>query len=199
MLIFKTIFQKVFKLDKCFRINKMGNCLDRTLSDDAEDDIVGAPSSEESSSNRSRSSRQRSHSYTRILDHSSSSSLVSLNCPVNNNNSHRIPSGAHSIHDPSSYFVRSYTNSQFLNDTHSSSLPINLQIPISSSVGLHTSLSSSLPSNSSSTQQVFYLAPNIQRTADQLTEEEQIKLLKRVTLIQQLPSGSYDESKKNKE
>ena len=48
-------------------------------------------------------------------------------------------------------------------------------------------------------QQVYYLTPNVQRTADQLTEEEQIKLLKRMTLIQQLPSGSYDENKKNKE
>jgi hypothetical protein len=48
-------------------------------------------------------------------------------------------------------------------------------------------------------QPVYYLSPNVQRTADQLTEEEQIKLLKRMTLIQQLPSGLYDESKKNKE
>jgi len=48
-------------------------------------------------------------------------------------------------------------------------------------------------------QQVFYLNPSVQRTADQLTEEEQIKLLKRMTLIQQLPSGTYDENKKHKE
>lgn len=53
--------------------------------------------------------------------------------------------------------------------------------------------------NSVSQQQVFYLTPNVQRTADQLTEEEQIKLLKRMTLIQQLPCGFYDENKKNKE
>lgn len=46
---------------------------------------------------------------------------------------------------------------------------------------------------------VYYLTPNVQRTADQLTEEDQIKLLKRMALIQQLPSGSYDENKKNKE
>ena len=38
-------------------------------------------------------------------------------------------------------------------------------------------------SNNNSSQ-VYYLAPNVQRTADQLTEEEQIKLLKRMTLIQ---------------
>lgn len=66
-------------------------------------------------------------------------------------------------------------------------------------------LSSSFPSNAgldpsmSSQQQVFYLTPNTQRTADQLTEEEQIKLLKRMTLIQQLPTGSFDENKKHKE
>jgi hypothetical protein len=70
--------------------------------------------------------------------------------------------------------------------------------------------SSSLPSSGLDTpysqqqqqqqqQQVFYLTPNTQRTADQLTEEEQIKLLKRMTLIQQLPTGSFDENKKHKE
>jgi hypothetical protein len=53
--------------------------------------------------------------------------------------------------------------------------------------------------NSNSQQQVFYLSPSQQRTADQLTEEEQIKLLKRMTLVQQLPTGSFDQNKKHKE
>ena len=63
-------------------------------------------------------------------------------------------------------------------------------------------LSSSLPNqpfNLPSSQQVFYLSPNVQRTADQLTEEDQIKLLKRMTLIQQLPCGAYDQNKKHRE
>jgi len=50
-----------------------------------------------------------------------------------------------------------------------------------------------------SNEPVYYLTPNVQRTAGQLTEEEQIKLLKRMALIQQLPSGKYDANKKNKE
>lgn len=77
----------------------------------------------------------------------------------------------------------------------SSSLPTN---GISSN-GFANLMSNNNNTNGSSSSQVYYLAPNVQRTADQLTEEEQIKLLKRMTLIQQLPSGSYDENKKNKE
>lgn len=78
-----------------------------------------------------------------------------------------------------------------------------------SSLGL-SGLSSSFPSTTAlgasaaaagatSSQQVVYLTPNTQRTVDQLTEEEQVKLLKRMTLIQQLPTGSFDENKKHKE
>ncbi|CAF0733439.1 unnamed protein product [Brachionus calyciflorus] len=62
--------------------------------------------------------------------------------------------------------------------------------------------STSLPNQSfslTSSQQVYYLTPNVQRTADQLTEEDQIKLLKRMALIQQLPCGAYDENKKHRE
>jgi len=64
---------------------------------------------------------------------------------------------------------------------------------------LHMGPVGSLATSGSMSQQVFYLTPNVQRTADQLTEEEQIKLLKRMALIQQLPCGFYDENKKNKE
>ena len=181
----------------------MGNCLDRSLSDEGEsDDLI-----ETAFESRS---RRRSNNY-RILDqHSTSSSLLSLttnnNCVSSQiNHSQTEPRrifnhSTSSIHDPNSFFTNrsTYTNSElFLNA--SSSLPLNLN-----STGSISSLGSLQPNSNSSNnqqqqQQVFYLTPNVQRTADQLTEEEQIKLLKRMTLIQQLPAGSYDESKKNKE
>ncbi|XP_037088563.1 RING finger protein 11-like isoform X2 [Pollicipes pollicipes] len=47
---------------------------------------------------------------------------------------------------------------------------------------------------------VFYPSPNVVRTAAQLTEEEQVKIAKRMGLIQHLPSGTYDgAARKNKE
>jgi E3 ubiquitin-protein ligase RNF11 len=39
----------------------------------------------------------------------------------------------------------------------------------------------------------------VQRTANQLTEDEQIRIAKRIGLIQNLPTGFYDGSKKNRE
>jgi len=46
---------------------------------------------------------------------------------------------------------------------------------------------------------VFYPSPNVSRPASQLTEEEQIKIAQRIGLIQHLPIGHYDGSKKNRE
>lgn len=49
---------------------------------------------------------------------------------------------------------------------------------------------------------VFYPSPSVGRTASQLTEEEQVKIAKRIGLIQHLPSGMYDTKSschKNKE
>ena len=47
---------------------------------------------------------------------------------------------------------------------------------------------------------VYYPAPNVSRPASQLTEEEQIKIAKRLGLISHLPTGVYDGSaKKSKE
>lgn len=46
---------------------------------------------------------------------------------------------------------------------------------------------------------VYYPSPNISRPVNQLTEEEQIKIAKRLGLIQHLPTGSYDGCKKNRE
>ncbi|XP_072023622.1 RING finger protein 11-like [Amphiura filiformis] len=46
---------------------------------------------------------------------------------------------------------------------------------------------------------VYHVSPNQRRTVNQLTEEEQIKIAKRIGLIQHLPTGSYDGSKKARE
>nr|CAD7441373.1 unnamed protein product [Timema bartmani] len=46
---------------------------------------------------------------------------------------------------------------------------------------------------------VYYPSPNVRRIASQLSEEEQIKIAKRIGLIQHLPIGTYDGSKKNRE
>lgn len=46
---------------------------------------------------------------------------------------------------------------------------------------------------------MYYPSPNVSRPASQLTEEEQIKIAQRIGLIQHLPTGSYDGSKKNRE
>ena len=47
---------------------------------------------------------------------------------------------------------------------------------------------------------VYHPTPNVSRQAHQLTEEEQIKIAKRLGLIQHLPTGVYDgTAKKAKE
>lgn len=46
---------------------------------------------------------------------------------------------------------------------------------------------------------VYYPSPNVSRPASQLTEEEQVKIAKRIGLIHHLPTGIYDGSKKNRE
>lgn len=175
----------------------MGNCLDRTLSDDGEEG--GSSSTEqETTRHRSRSRHYRPHrssynnNYTRFDSNASnSSSLISLNSNqrlvsqsqnINQNCTHGSSIGSFQTTNGSSIF------------SPSSSIPGSLQIGSSLPV---ESLASSY--NNSMSQQVYYLTPNVQRTADQLTEEEQVKLLKRMTLIQQLPSTTYDENKKNKE
>ncbi|XP_014674389.1 PREDICTED: RING finger protein 11-like [Priapulus caudatus] len=46
---------------------------------------------------------------------------------------------------------------------------------------------------------VYHTAPNVTRPATQLTEEEQVRIAQRIGLIQHLPTGIYDGSKKNRE
>ena len=46
---------------------------------------------------------------------------------------------------------------------------------------------------------LFYPSPNVGRQANQLTEEEQVKIAQRIGLIQHLPTGCYDGCKKNRE
>jgi E3 ubiquitin-protein ligase RNF11 len=47
---------------------------------------------------------------------------------------------------------------------------------------------------------VYYPSPNVRRQANQLTEDEQIKIAQRLGLISHLPLGVYDGcSKRGKE
>ncbi|XP_055714449.1 RING finger protein 11 [Phlebotomus papatasi] len=48
-------------------------------------------------------------------------------------------------------------------------------------------------------QPVFYPSPSVSRPATHLTEEEQVKIAKRIGLIQHLPIGAYDGCKKARE
>ncbi|UYV80437.1 RNF11 [Cordylochernes scorpioides] len=60
-------------------------------------------------------------------------------------------------------------------------------------------LSPPLPSYEYQQESVYYPSPNVSRPASQLTEEEQVKIAKRIGLIQHLPTGMFDGSKKNRE
>lgn len=46
---------------------------------------------------------------------------------------------------------------------------------------------------------VYHVTPAQRRSVNQLSEEEQIKIAKRIGLIQHLPTGQYDGSKKIRE
>ena len=46
---------------------------------------------------------------------------------------------------------------------------------------------------------VYHPTPNVSRPVTQLSEEEQIKIAKRIGLIHHLPTGIYDGSKKARE
>ena len=189
----------------------MGNCLDRTLSDEAENEDTSETDSRQS---RRTSSRHRSQNhYTRLAPSMSSSSSLSSLTDTQQRILGResfISSQSQAIHADTNN-NRSFMGGSSIGSFHttngsslftSSSLPSSLRCePIAGSLGFSSSFNnnnnSAIPQQQQ--QQVFYLTPNVQRTADQLTVEEQIKLLKRMTLIQQLPTGSYDECKKNKE
>ncbi|XP_037946031.1 RING finger protein 11-like [Teleopsis dalmanni] len=57
----------------------------------------------------------------------------------------------------------------------------------------------STPVYSEILQPVYYPSPSVSRPASNLTEEEQVKIAKRIGLIQHLPIGTYDSSKKTRE
>jgi hypothetical protein len=188
----------------------MGNCLDRSLSDDEEDILedndTNGPQNEQqaplvsniinSNQNANRTvpisnSAFNSNSTNRNNRHlpiNNYSRFISSSLSHNNRSSNRDING-YNYHSNSSY--PPYLNGQYLNNGYSSSSLSSNNLPIGS-FNNNTNVNNQ-------GQPVYYLSPNVQRTADQLTEEEQIKLLKRMALIQQLPSGLYDETKKNKE
>jgi len=174
----------------------MGNCLDRALSD--EEDMIGSSSSSSSPGDDTQSlinstSQLASNSHTTHQQHQQRRRRSHRH--HSSNNSSRSHGGMSSLAMPINQRVQA--NSTFL---QSFSLPAQqnrLTIPINNT-GLSSSLQQYANSSQQQQQQFYYLTPNVQRTADQLTEEDQIKLLKRMALIQQLPSGSFDDSKKNK-
>jgi hypothetical protein len=178
----------------------MGNCLEKSLSDDSDENsiIENTPDLTSSQSNldmqrnnrdeserarRSHGRRQssrRQNSSRNMQINESSSSLVSGRHNHRHNHHHHQDS-----HRPFSHSLNlGFSGSS--NSFMASSLPTN---GISSS-GFANLMSNNNNNNNdgsgsnNSSSQVYYLAPNVQRTADQLTEEEQIKLLKRMTLIQ---------------
>lgn len=46
---------------------------------------------------------------------------------------------------------------------------------------------------------VYHPSPSVTRSVTQLTEDEQVKIAKRIGLIQHLPAGTYDGCKKARE
>lgn len=152
----------------------MGNCLDRSQSedDDSSDETSDVVVVSEQITLPETSRHHRNPRTRRHRHH----------CSTTSSNSYtRISESLASLASSSLFNVQGNgrQNNANSNDAYSSS-----------------SLSSA---SGESAQQVYYLTPNVQRTADQLTEADQIKLLKRMTLIQQLPTRLYNEEKKNKE
>jgi hypothetical protein len=188
----------------------MGNCLDKTLSDDSadeniiEDDLNNNNINSENLNNPTQLAQSTTVQQSRTnsnISSSSNSSNGSSHRRHRHHRSHRHGNGSRSSRYiqiiESSLPVRSTSSSHNNNNRQYSQSYVNSGYSSTSFSSSPLNLSNSL--GSSSSQQVYYLTPNVQRTADQLTEEDQIKLLKRMALVQQLPSGSYDENKKNKE
>lgn len=191
-----------------------GNCFDRSPSEAEEAESATVEQSHRSH-RRSSHSHRRSHRHTRSSNHytrlngsgsslnltSNSSSAISLNGSLQ-----RISQDInHNYLQATSIGSFQSTNGASIFTPSSSSLPDSLQQIRQNSFNTSSSLSQEMDQATGSMQQqqqqqqVFYMNPCLQRTADELTEEEQIKLLKRMALIQQLPSGTYDENKKHKE
>lgn len=189
----------------------MGNCLDRSPSETEEAASTAAVDQSHrsqrrsSNSHRSRRSHHRSSNhYTRLNASGSSLGLNSSSASISLNGSlQRINQDInHNYLQATSIGSFQSTNGASIFTPSSSSLPDSLQQVRTSSFNTSSSLTQEIDQTNGfmqQQQQVFYLNPSVQRTADQLTEEEQIKLLKRMALIQQLPSGTYDENKKHKE
>lgn len=187
-----------------------GNCLDRSPSEAEEAESAPVEQSHRSQ-RRSSHSHRRSHRHTRSSNHytrlngsgnslnltSNSSSAISLNGCLQ-----RISQDInHNYLQANSIGSFQSTNGASIFTPSPSSLPDSLLQVRQNSFNTSSSLSQEMgqATGSMQQQQVFYMNPCVQRTADQLTEEEQIKLLKRMALIQRLPSGTYDENKKHKE
>ncbi len=172
----------------------MGNCLDKTLSS-------SASSLDDNADNNT--------------NHSSTSSYLGQEARRRSNLNRSSNRYIHLNESTASIDGHSHLRSHLSGSQNSASFASNLSTSLANNNSTHQTISSlnnffstaaaasasaqSQSSQSSGQPQVYYVSPHQQRTAEQLTEEEQIKLLKRMTLIQQLPTGTYDQNKKNKE
>jgi E3 ubiquitin-protein ligase RNF11 len=148
---------------------------------------------QQQSTRSSRRSHHRSSRSSRYMQINESNSSLSSSAVQERRHRHHHH---HNNHNHNHNRFSQSLNQSFNSIMGSSTNQLSSSLPHGNSANL---MSNTVHGSNGSSSQVYYLAPNVQRTADQLTEEEQIKLLKRMTLIQQLPSGSYDENKKNKE
>ncbi|KAH6948548.1 hypothetical protein HPB50_025070 [Hyalomma asiaticum] len=55
------------------------------------------------------------------------------------------------------------------------------------------------PDQDTASELVYYVTPNAKRRAYELSEEEQVMIAGRISLIQQLPKGTYDHGEKDRE
>ena len=182
----------------------MGNCLDRSLSSSSSsiDDLdlhshslnSSSHNHHQDSSNNSSlrrryhlNSQRSSNRYIHLNESTVSIDGSSNNRPTNLNSNNSISFASN--------LSNTYTNS----NNHNNNSNNNNNSSLNNFFSPHNNNNNGSIASSNPSQQVFYISPNQHRTAEQLTEEEQIRLLKRMTLIQQLPTGSYDQNKKNKE
>jgi hypothetical protein len=168
----------------------MGNCLDKTLSSSSSSLNDNA----DLDTNHSSTSSYLGHEARRRNLNRSSNRYIHLNeSNASIDGQSRLRSHLSGSHNSVSFASNLSTSLPNNNSTH--------QTTISSLNNFFSTAASAQSQNSQSRgqPQVYYVSPHQQRNAEQMTEEEQIKLLKRMTLIQQLPTGTYDQNKKNKE
>jgi hypothetical protein len=178
----------------------MGNCLDKTLSSSSSslDENAEAEASHSVSNNSGYLGLEAVARHRRSLNRSSNR-YIHLNESTASFDSHHLRADPLSASHRSGSFASNLSTSFPNNHNGSTHQTISSLNNFFSTAAAASASAQSQSSQGSGQPQVYYVSPHQQRTAEQMTEEEQIKLLKRMTLIQQLPTGTYDQNKKNKE